>query len=141
MIRLTFDGPSNTPREAKPAWGLWDSAPVIHLRGAVTPNTVATLVCSPAVKAVSLHFPILCCLYFPASLRHQAPRLHYNGYPLNSLSRPGGSSLGPGRRKTQTASHLTLLSAHTAHQALPSVSLHKSSLLFVTGSFFFKKNL
>ena len=111
-------------------------APVIHRRGAVTPNTAATLVCSSAIKAVPLYFPILCCLYFPASLRHQSPRLHYKGYPLNSPSRPGGSSLGLGGRKTQTASHLTFLRAHTDHQALPSVSLHKSPLLFVTGSFF-----
>ena len=25
MIPLTFEGPSNTPREAKSTWGLWDS--------------------------------------------------------------------------------------------------------------------
>ena len=111
-------------------------APEIHLRGAITPNTAATLVCSSAIKAVSLYFPILCCLYFPASLRHQSPRLHYKGYPLNSPSHPGGSSLGLGRRKTQSAPHLTLSRAQTARQALPNVSVHKSSLLFITGSFF-----
>ena len=63
-------------------------APVIHLRSAITPNTAATLVCSSAIKAVSLYFQILCCLYFPA--KAMAPHSSTFAWKIPWTEEPGG---------------------------------------------------
>ena len=63
-------------------------APVIHLRSAITPNIAATLVCSSAIKAVSLYFQILCCLYFPA--KAMAPHSSTFAWKIPWTEEPGG---------------------------------------------------
>lgn len=99
-------------------------APMTSLRNAVIPNTAAIFVFNSAMEAA----PLVPC-------EHQTPilKLQLQAFPTK-LSKPSWRPPSLGLRKRNTPIHSTF---HFAHQALPNISLHKSSFLFIILLFFF----